>query len=71
MHLHVYTCIFYWQVWHARTGDEVLLCNGIVDSEDSVVLCVNLSTNNCRLVASNSAGLVMVYKYQIELHPYA
>ena len=51
------------QVWHAKTGAEDMKCMGIVDSEESVVLCLNLSKNNCRLVASNSAGLVMVSSY--------
>ena len=46
-------------MWHAETGREEMLCEGIAGSEDSV-LCLNLSQNNDRLVASNSAGLVMV-----------
>ena len=48
------------QVWHAESGDMAMLCEGIVSGEESVVLCLNLSRDNTRLVASNSAGLVMV-----------
>ena len=41
-----------------------MLCTGLADCEDSVILCLNLSQDNSRLVASNSAGLVMViYAY--------
>ncbi|CAI8008597.1 Uncharacterized WD repeat-containing protein alr2800 [Geodia barretti] len=48
-------------VWYAETGDEAMLCSGIVECEDSIILCLNLSQDNRRLVASNSAGLVMVW----------
>ena len=48
------------QVWYAKTGEKAMLCEGIVDCEDSVILCLNLSQDNSRLIASNSAGLVMV-----------
>ena len=47
-------------MWYAETGDEAMLCSGIVECEDSIILCLNLSQDNRRLVASNSAGLVMV-----------
>ena len=47
-------------MWYAKNGTEAMLCSGIVDCEDSVILCLNLSHDNSRLVASNSAGLVMV-----------
>ena len=48
------------QVWYAETGNVAMLCEGIVSCEESVILCLNLSQDNTRLVASNSAGLVMV-----------
>lgn len=48
------------QVWHCENGEVVMLCEGIVSCEESVVLCLNLSQDNSRLVASNSTGLVMV-----------
>ena len=40
-----------------------MLCTGLADCEDSVILCLNLSQDNSRLVASNSAGLVMVISF--------
>ena len=47
------------QVWHGETGEVIMVCKGIVTYEENI-LCLNLSQDNSRLVASNSAGLVMV-----------
>ena len=47
------------QIWSSETGVPIMRCEGIVSCEESI-LCVNLSEDNKRLVASNSVGLVMV-----------
>ena len=53
------SCNLLIQVWHGETGEVIMVCKGIVTYEENV-LCLNLSQDNSRLVASNSAGLVMV-----------
>lgn len=48
------------QIWNSNTGVPQLRCEGIIQSEADSILCLNLSEENSRLIASTTSGLVMV-----------
>lgn len=48
------------QIWNSNTGVPQLRCEGIIQSEADSILCLNLSEDNSRLIASTTSGLVMV-----------
>lgn len=48
------------QIWNSNTGVPQLQCEGVIQSEADSILCLNLSEDNSRLIASTTSGLVMV-----------
>jgi len=48
-------------IWNSNTGVPQLQCVGIVQSEAYSILCISISEDNSRLVASATSGLVMVW----------
>ena len=48
------------QVWNIASGQTCLSLQGIVDPKDHSILCINLSKDNSRLIASATSGLVVV-----------
>ena len=56
-HTHTHTHI---QIWSSATGVPQLHCQGIIQSKDDSILCVNLSEDNTRVVASATSGMIAV-----------
>lgn len=53
--------LFVVQLWDSNTGLSKRNCEGITDDKGvESILCINLSEDNKRLIASATSGLVMV-----------
>ena len=48
------------QVWNTSTGEELFCCEGLSEDPNESVLCVNISGDNNRIVASAVNGRVVV-----------
>ena len=48
------------QIWNINNGQSVLKLQGIEESKKLSILCINLSEENNRLIASATSGLVVV-----------
>ena len=52
------------QVWDSSTGDKLFRCDGISDNSQESILCVNISGDNTRLIASASNGRIAVRAFE-------
>lgn len=47
-------------MWNATDGKKLFYCDGISDNMEESILCVNISKDNSRLVASAANGRIAV-----------